>query len=413
MMPRMPRFLLLLLALLPALGWAQAVTLPEPSERAWSYYYTVNTLWVVGGLWGFAIPALVLFTGWSARIRDFARGEGRGWAATLAIYVLVYSMIEFALGLPLAYISGYMVEHHFGLSNQSHAKWATDTVIAVGLGMFVTVVVVMGIYALLRASPRRWWLYAGLAAVPFIVGVFLVSPIWIDPLFNKFGPMKDRALEAKIVALAERAGIEGARVFEVDKSEDTKKLNAYVNGFGATKRIVLWDTIIKRLDERELLFVMGHEMGHYVLHHIWIVIAGLSGLIMLSLYGVHRLAHGLIDRYRARFGFERLEDIASYPLVNLVSGLVGMVAVPFFFALSRADETQADRFGLEITRDNRACAMAFVKLAEDNLGIPNPNPILQLLRGSHPTVAERVRFCNTYKPWEAGQPLEYGGYFRR
>jgi STE24 endopeptidase len=176
---------------------------------------------------------------------------------------------------------------------------------------------------------------------------------------------------------------------------------------------VLWDTIIKRLDERELLFVMGHEMGHYVLRHVWISIAALSILALLSLYAVHRLAHGLIRRYAARFRFDRLDDIASYPLVALVVSVVIGIAVPLFSVLTRHDERESDRFGLEITRDNRGCAMAFVKLNNDNLGIPRPNPILHLLRGSHPTVAERIEFCNTYRPWEKGEPLRYEGYFRR
>ena len=122
-------------------------------------------------------------------------------------------------------------------------------------------------------SPRRWWLYTSALAVPFIILIVLVQPVWIDPLFNRFGPMQDKALEAEILALADRAGIEGGRVFEVAKSEDTKALNAYVNGFGSTKRIVLWDTIIKALDRRKLLVVMGHEMGHYVLDHLWQLIA--------------------------------------------------------------------------------------------------------------------------------------------
>ena len=409
------RLALLLLPLAPALALADtaAVAVPEASDQAWSYYYTRNALWIVGLLWGLAVPAAILSTGWSARIRDIARGGNRGWAPTIVIYVAIYSAIELVLGLPLAYVSGYVVEHHFALSNQSHAKWATDTLIGFALGVAIGALVVLGLYAVLRASPRRWWLYASAAAIPLILLVFLVTPIWIEPLFNRFGPMKDRALEAKIVALAQRAGIEGARVFEVDKSEDTKKLNAYVTGFGATKRIVLWDTIIRRLDERELLFVMGHEMGHYVLHHIWISIAALSALVLLSLYAVQRLAHGLIARYRLRFGFDRLDDIASYPLVGLVFAIVVGIATPVFYVLTRHDEREADRFGLEITRDNRACALAFVKLNADNLGIARPNPILQLLRGSHPTVAERVEFCNAYRPWERGEPLRYEGYFRR
>jgi STE24 endopeptidase len=419
MMPSMTRtpvvLLFLLAALAPGLGLADtgAVAVPEATDTAWSYYYTRNTLWVVGLLWGLVVPAVVLLTGWSARIRDVARGRSRGWALTIVIYVAIYSVLELVVGLPFAYVSGYVVEHHFGLSNQSHAKWAADTFIEFTLGLAIGAVVVLGLYALLRASPRRWWLYGSLAAIPLILLVFLVTPIWIEPLFNKLGPMKDSALEAKIVALADRAGIEGARVFEVDKSEDTKKLNAYVTGFGATKRIVLWDTIIKRLDERELLFVMGHEMGHYVLHHVWISIAALGVLVLLSLYAVQRLAHGLIARYRLRFGFDRLDDIASYPLVGVVFALVVGIATPVFNVLTRYDEREADRFGLEITRDNRACGMAFVKLNADNLGIARPNPILQLLRGSHPTVAERVEFCNAYRPWERGEPLRYERYFGR
>ena len=405
--------LVMLLVLVPAIAIAQAVEVPAPSDKAWSYYYTRNALWAIGILWGLAIPALFLFTGWSARIRDIARGKGRGPTATILAYLGIYSAIEFGLGLPLAYVTGFAVEHHYGLSNQALGKWAADTLIGFALGLAIGSLVVLGIYALLRASPRRWWLYSGLALIPFIVVMFLVSPIWIAPLFNKFGPMKDKALEARIVALAQRAGIEGARVFEVDKSEDTKALNAYVTGFGATQRIVLWDTIIKRLDERELLFVMGHEMGHYVLRHIWISIAALSILALLSLYAVHRLAHGLIRRHGARFRFDRLEDIASYPLVGLVVAVVVGIALPLFYILTRHDERESDRFGLEITRDNRACAMAFVKLNNDNLGIPRPNPILHLLRGSHPTVAERIEFCNTYRPWEKGEPLRYEGYFKR
>ena len=407
--------LLLVFLLLPLLAIADAgaIAIPEPGEQAWSYYYTKNALWGVGLAWGLAIPALILFTGWSARIRAFAHGRGRGRALTIFLYLAIYSAVEFALGLPLAYATGFAVEHHYGLSNQTLAKWATDALVGLAIGIGVGYLVVLAIYALLRASPRRWWLYASLALVPFIFLVFLVSPIWIEPLFNKFGPMQDKALEAKIVALARQAGIEGARVFEVAKSEDTRKLNAYVTGFGATKRIVLWDTIVRRLDERELLFVMGHEMGHYVLHHIWMSIGALSLLVFASLYLVHRLAHGLIHRFRARFGFERLDDIASYPLVSMGVAIVMGAATPVFFMLTRHDERAADRFGLEITRDNRACATAFVKLTAGNLQVSRPHALIQFLRGSHPTVAERIEFCNTYRPWERGQPSTYEAYFRK
>src|SRR5204862_5276116 len=130
-------------------------------------------------------------------------------------------------------------------------------------------------------------------------------------------PMRDKALEAKILTLADRAGIEGSRVFEVEKSVDTRTLNAYVAGLWQTKRIVLWDTILKRMNERELLFVMGHEMGHYVLGHVWQGMAFTAVFLLASLYVAYRTADAVIDRYRERFGFTTLADVASLPLLLL------------------------------------------------------------------------------------------------
>ena len=388
------------------------VAVPEPTDEAMSYYYVRNTLWLIGVVWGLALPALFLFTGWSAKIRDAARRVSARWPVTVLAYLIIYGAIQFALGLPLAYYGDFVVEHGFGLSNQAFGKWLTDALIQLGVALAIGYIVVLGLYQLLRKSPRRWWLYSGLAAIPFVLVVLLVAPIWIEPLFNKFGPMKDHALEQKIVALAERSGIEKARVFEVDKSEDTKKMDAYVTGIGGTQRIVLSDTIIRKLDERQILFAMGHEMGHYVLGHAWKIILLLSGLIMLALYGVHRAAHGLIARHGQRFGFGRLDDIASYPLIALVAGAVLLVVMPLFNASIRHFEREADRFALEITRDNYAAASAFVKLQTDGLSNPRPNALLHVLRDNHPTLAERVEFCNTYKPWEKGEKLRYGEYFK-
>ena len=206
---------------------------------------------------------------WAARI-------GRKWFFVIGVYFILFSVVTFVLDLPRAYYEGFVREHAYGLSNQTFAKWAGDSVIALLVSMVMGVLFLWVPYLLLRKSPQRWWLYTGLLAVPFLCFILLVTPVWIDPLFNTFGSMKNTALESKILALADRAGIAGSRVYEVNKSVDTKALNAYVSGLGNTKRVVLWDTIIARLDEPELLFVMGHEMGHYVLGHTWKLIALLS-----------------------------------------------------------------------------------------------------------------------------------------
>lgn len=388
------------------------VAVPEPTEKAMRYYRSGNVVWVVDTLLSLLVPALFLFTGFSARIRDLARRVGRGWLLTIAAYFVLFSLASFVITLPWSYYTEFVRQHAYGLSNQTLGKWASDAVKGLLVGLVAGSLFVWVPFLLLKKSPRRWWFYTSLAAIPFVVLVLLVTPVWIEPLFNEFGPMKDAALEKDILSLAERAGIEGGRVFEVDKSVDTKAVNAYVTGFGQTKRIVLWDTILAKLDRREVLFVMGHEMGHYVLGHIPKTIAIASLFILATLYLAHRTAGWFISRFQRRFGFDSLADVAALPLLLLLANGFSLLVTPALLAHSRHQERQSDRFGLEITRDNRAAAMAFVKLQAENLGNPRPGPLYKLWRSSHPPLGERIDFCNTYRPWETGAPREYEHLFR-
>jgi Zn-dependent protease with chaperone function len=392
---------------------SEPVAVPEPSAKAVRYHRGGIWIAVFQTLLGLAISLLFLFTGWSARIRDVARRISPSWFLTIAIYGVIFSLLMAVIDLPVSYYTDFVREHRFGLSNQTFGKWLQDSLLNLAIGTLFSALLLWVPYGLLKRSPRRWWLYTGLLAVPFLLLLILIQPIWIDPLFNKFGPMKNQALEARILDLAAQAGIEGGRVFEVEKSADTRTLNAYVTGFGQTKRIVLWDTTIARLSEEELLFVMGHEMGHYVLGHVWKLIGFLSLLIIATLYLVYRTAQGLISRFHERFGFDSLADIASYPLLTLLFSLFFLVIQPAFLAFNRSSEREADRFGLEITRDNRHAATAFVKLQEDNLAIPRPHWLVELWRGSHPSLGDRIDFCNEYRPWEKGQSLRYGHLFRQ
>jgi Zn-dependent protease with chaperone function len=389
------------------------VAVPEPTPQALSYYRSGNVLWIVDNIWGLLVPAVFLFTGFSGVLGRWAHRVGKRWFIAIGLYFIAFSAITSVIDLPLVYYESFVREHAYGLSNQTLAKWTTDQLTSFAIGIVAGVAFLWVPYLLLRKSPRRWWLYTGLAAIPFIVIVALVQPIWIDPLFNRFGPMKDKALEADILHLADRAGIEGSRVYEVAKSEDTKAVNAYVAGFGATKRIVLWDTIIAKLDRRQLLVVMGHEMGHYVLGHVWKQILILSSLIVVALYAVHRASGWLIAKYRERFGFDQLSDIASLPFVIALFGIATLIVTPVPLAVSRHFEHEADRFGLEITRDNHAAATAFVILQHENLGVPRPGLIYILWRESHPPLGERIDFSNDYRPWEKNEPLVYGDRFTR
>ncbi|HXU45962.1 MAG TPA: M48 family metallopeptidase [Thermoanaerobaculia bacterium] len=381
--------------------------MPAPSEKAMQYYRTGNAIWWLELAWGFAVPLLLLFSGFSAHLRAIAQRIGRNWFFTIAVYAILFAIVSFLLDLPLSYYTDFVREHAYGLSNQTAAKWWSDAGKALMIGTIAGALFLWVPYLMLRLSPRRWWLWTSLLSIPLLALLLLITPIWIEPLFNKFGPMHDKTLEARILALADRAGIEGSRVFEVDKSVDTEKVNAYVTGIGNTKRIVLWDTILRKLDPREVLFVMGHEMGHYVLHHVPMEIALGFALILIGLYGIHRLAHGWIARWGDRFGFRELSDVASWPLVILLFSLVTFVLTPGVLAFGRHLEHEADRFGLEITRDNHAAATAFVKLQQENLGNPRPGWLYKLWRSDHPPLGERIDFCNEYRPWESGAPGKY------
>ena len=388
------------------------VEVPPASDKAMAYYRSGNVLWVINLIWSIALLVLILATGFSATVRDWSRRIGRRWFFTLVIYWVLFNLITTVADLPRAYYEEFVRQHAYGLSNQTLSKWWADTLKSFAVSCIVGALVLWVPYLLLRKSPRRWWLYTGLAMIPFIVVGNLVAPIWIAPLFNKFAPMRDKTLEAQILSMADRAGIEGSRVFEVNKSVDTKTLNAYVAGMLGTQRIVLWDTIIKRMTERELLFVMGHEMGHYVLGHIWYGVAFSSLLIIASLYAAYRTAGAVLARWGARFGFTTLADIASLPLLLLLVSVFSLIVTPLSLAFTRHVEHEADRFGLEITQTSHSAGTAFVKLQEDALANPRPGLLFKLWREGHPPLGERIDFVTEYHPWRDGQPLVYGDRFR-
>lgn len=388
------------------------VPVPVPDEKAMRYYRSGIVVWLVGLAWGIAVPALILFSGFSATMRTWAQSLGEHWILTAMGYWILFAVVSTLLQLPLDYYSDFVRQHAYDLSNQTTSKYFKDWGISLALNCVIGALVIWIPFGLLRKFPRSWWAITSALAVPFIILQLLVTPLFISPLFNTFGPMKDKALEAKILRIADRSGIAGGRVYEVEKSEDTKTVNAYVTGFAGTKRIVLWDTLLQKLDERQVLFVMAHEMGHYVLNHVAKSILFFVVLITFALYMVHWLSGAIIRRFEPRFGFSELSDPAALPLVMLLVSVLSLFIMPLAMAYSRGHEHEADRFALEITHDNHAGASSFAKLAEENLGNPRPHWFIKLMRGSHPTLGERIDFCNTYMPWKSGEPCQYEHLFK-
>ena len=389
------------------------VAVPDPSPEDIRHYQSGIALWIVSSIWGFVVPAMIFFTGFSARLRDTARRLGKGWFLSLVIYVVLFLLVVFLANLPLDYYSDFLRPHTYGLSSQAVGKWLHDEFVSLGLTLVGGALFLWIPFLLLRRAPKRWWLYTWFASIPLVVFLGFIEPVWIEPLFNDFGPMHDKALEMRILKLAGRAGIEGANVYEVNKSVDTKELNAYVTGIGSTKRIVLWDTTLKEFTPDEVAMVMSHEMGHYALGHVWKGLIYQCGVLFLGFWFVHVSVGWMLRRYRARSRVDDPGDIASLPLFILLFSVTAFVLTPPLLAVSRHYEHEADRFGLEMTHDNHSCAIVFVKFIEHDLSYPSPSPLIQFFRASHPSAADRINFCNTYHPWLEGQEGRYSKYFQR
>jgi Zn-dependent protease with chaperone function len=392
-------------------GDASPVAVPEPSPKAVSFYRSTMLLIAVVILWNLVILVGFLSTGFSARLRSWAEKVGRRWYFSYAIYCNAFCLIYFLLLLPLIYYGRFIHLHHYDLSNQSFGRWlycsiqAAAIVLAGGLaGGWIP-------FFIIKKSPRRWWFYLGLLSPLYLCFTLWIQPALIDPLFHKFTPLQDKELEARIVAEATRAGIQGSRIYQVNTSVDSKVGNAYVTGLMGTRRIVFYDTTLQNMNRDELLFITGHEMGHYVLWHPAQRRAFKSILILGSLYVAYLLAGPVIGRFKNIWGFAAPSDFAAMPLGVLAFCLFCFVDQPIYMAFSRHLEHEADRFGLELTHENHAAATAFVELMQVGLGVPRPGAFFTIWFDSHPCIADRIDFCNTYHPWETGQPSKYEKYF--
>lgn len=362
-----------------------------------------DTLYFVGTAWSFISLGIVLVTGLSRRMRDrAAKISSKPWVLAL-IYIAFFTIVTALLDFPLTYYSDYVVPHQFDLSDQSFGAWMGDQLksLAVGLvlGSLIGATALLGI-----RKVKNWWFAIWLVSIPFIILIVVVQPVVLDPIFNKFEPLKDQVLKQKLLHLASQAGIEGGNVYQVDKSKQTKTMNAYVNGIGPTKRIVMWDTLLAKMSHDEVLAVMGHEMGHYVLLHMWKTLAFSLSLSFFVLFFVQKLHDKSLPKVGPRWGFAERGDPASLPWLLIIASAVSFLTTPIIAGYSRHNEHQSDIFSLEMTHLNEPMAMALKKLAEDSKRDPSPHPFIKFWRYTHPPIAERIPFALSYKPWEKGQP---------
>ena len=388
---------------------------PEQYARAKAYSNSHYRHIFISAFYGFLVLLVILRWRVAPAFRDLAeRISSRRFVQLIVFAPLI--LLTIAIPGIASDIWDESLQRAYGLSVQTWTAWTRDWILNQAIMLIVGTVLVGILYFVVRRSPRRWWLYFWLASIPILLAMFFLQPIVIDPLFYTFKPLESvrPVLLAEMQKVVHRGGMEipADRMFVMNASSKTTGLNAYVTGFGASKRVVVWDNTIAKATVPETLFVFGHEMGHYVLHHIPKEIAIDGSILLFMLYLGYRLSRGMLARWGHQWGIRDLQDWASLPALLFVITLLAFLATPVFNAVSRHFEHEADRYGLEVIRGivpnpNQVAAHYFQKSGEKNLADPDPSEFAKIWFFDHPTRKERVHFVATYDPWSKGEEPKY------
>jgi len=336
---------------------------------------------------------LILFTGIS---KVFEKWADTKWKLVKnGTYLFLLYLFTAIVFYPVD-LYRYKLSKDYGISTQEFSSWMRDFVIDFWVNFGTTLLVVLVLYWLIQKSAKKWWFYAWLLTIPFAIFMMYLQPVVIDPLYNDFTPLHDKALEEKILALADEADIPSEHVFEVNMSEKTNALNAYVTGIGDNSRIVLWDTTLNNLTDEEILFIMAHEMGHYVEKHIYIGIASYLVSILVGLWLISKIMPWLISKFGRVMKIEKISDIRSLPLFFVLVSFLLFLSNPLSNYISRYQETRADEYAMELTGDADAAVSTFQNLAKAGLSEVNPPWLVKIFRYTHPPMLERINTIARY-----------------
>ena len=387
----------------------------ERYAKAVAYSRAGYTLYFLSVLVGFAVLLLVIRFGLVARIRDLAQRTSENRFLQGLIFIPILVLLLDIADLPV-HVSWHALSLHYEQSVQRWGSWFLDWIKAESLALGFLTLLGLILFLVIRKSPRRWWFYFWLATLPIILGVFILEPVVVDPLFFKFEPLavQHPQLTTELQRLTQRAGLQipRERMFLMSASAKTNTINAYVTGFGASKRVVIYDTTIQKMRPQETLFIFGHESGHYVLNHIRNGFIFLAIVLLVSLYAAYRLLNGTLLRWGTRWKIYGPQDWAALAVLLLILEGIVFMSSPIINGYSRAEEHDADVFGLElihgiVPNSGQVAAHAFQAMGELDLADPNPPAFITFWMYSHPPLAERLVFAHTYDPWGKGKPARY------
>lgn len=369
-------------------------------DRATRYQRLKRRAQLLSVAWTAVLLVFLLWSGWSIALRGAAESWSAlavppPWQADLAIAFAAIGLILFTElgGLPIAFYSGFLLERRYGLSNERVGGWVLDEVKSLALVLLFGVPSASIVYACIRLTPDWWWLPAGAIFALLLVGLTNLAPVLLLPMFWQVKPLDRESLRLRLTALAERAGARVFGAYEWGVGQKTKKANAALAGLGASRRILISDTMLREYSDDEIEIVLAHELAHHVHGDIWKGLVSESALVLAGFYVATRVLDGSVGP----FGLRGPADVAGLPLLLLATGAVSIAMLPAVQALSRAGERNADRFALELTKNPSAFISAMRRLGAQNLAEERPSKFIQWLFHSHPPISERIAEARTFR----------------
>lgn len=372
----------------------------DAAARARSDAYFEGGYWLilVNLIAGLAMAGLLLQTGFSKGLRDRVRGLVRSKSLTVALYAALYTIVTTVILFPLTLWQGYFREHAYGLSAMSLGGWLGEQAMGLVTGVIMAAIFLTIFYLVLRLAKRAWWIWGAAVSVVLLAVAIFISPVYIDPLFNEYQPMEEGELRDDILALAEANGIPADNVYVFDVSRQSNRITANVNGLFGTTRIALSDTLIDNTDPDEVLAVMGHEMGHYALNHLWEMFIIFAVVLAIGFAFTDRLFAFVNGRFGKSWGVSGISDIAGLPLLAACLSVYFFLATPVFNTVIRTNEAEADLFGLNAAREPDGFATAALRLASYRK--IDPGAFEEFVFFDHPSGRARIAMS---MQWKAGQ----------
>jgi STE24 endopeptidase len=366
---------------------ANTTPIPVDTPEARRYNRIRRWLSMADLVLGFAFLVVLLVTGWSGALRDYAvQLAPEQYSIQVFFYVLMLLIISKILAVGVDYY-GFRLEHRYHLSNQKLRSWIWDELKGWLLGLVLGTLLVELLYFTIRQSPQHWWIVAWVAFMALLVLFAQIAPIVFLPLFYKFEPLENDNLKDRLIRLSEHAGTRVRGVYEWKLSEKSKKANAALTGLGATRRIILADTLLQNYSDDEIEAVLAHELGHHVHKHILKSIAVQAGITLLGFWAANTVLHYAMERSHL---FETMSDFANLPLLVLVSTVLSFLLMPILNSYSRFNERQADRYCFQSITTVAPFISSMNKLAEQNLAERAPGKWVEWFFHSHPAIAKRV-----------------------